>query len=692
MKIKSALLVLVAAFTTVTACQKPTPELDPQVDLAQKELNFSADGGRQTVSFVSTRAWAFKGTPDWVVIEPERGDASDKSQTVSVSVLANTGNDRECQITLSGGIVKDYLTIKQEGPGGQTPVGDGSLEKPFSATEANAVAAKLADGATTDQAYYVHGFVKSFGSKHEDGIKNFGNALFYITDDNTLEGDDFYCFQVNYLGGQKFTSLDQLKIGDEVIVYGKLTNYGGTYETVNKGAAYIYSINGETGGDIPVPGPVEPISGTNLLSNGSFEDWTGSKPADWEFASGNATLVKSSDAKDGSVSCEVQGANTNKRLMSKIYALKPGTYQVQAYYKGEGMFRSGYAKLTNGIVADTSKDFVYIEDAPVQATSEWTMHFVQFTLTEQTEVSVLVMNSDKGNGKSFLIDDIKLVTEDGGIAEGGAEEFPDPSTLTQISCAEFNALPTTDAGWYILEGEVMSVADNNKGVLYLKDESGETSYVYEVLNAALEYGKFASLGVEPGDVLKVYGKHADYNGTIEMSPAVFMDLTKGEHPEIPAVVTLTFPDDNKANNATSSYLLDWEAKIGSYSFNISCFNNNSWNDGWSFVKCGTKKGDTKPYIATADAISKVVGSVIVTIDKINSEASSVVKSAKLIVASDAAFSQNVQTVDISMSVGSQTINVPTPGQNLFYKLEFDIKQSKDNGVIQISKIVFAEAE
>ena len=51
-------------------------------------------------------------------------------------------------------------------------------------------------------------------------------------------------FHGKYIGGANFESKDQINIGDEVIVYGKLVNYSGTYEVNSNNQ--IYSINGAT--------------------------------------------------------------------------------------------------------------------------------------------------------------------------------------------------------------------------------------------------------------------------------------------------------------------------------------------------------------------------------------------------------------------------------------------------------------
>ena len=74
---------------------------------------------------------------------------------------------------------------------------------------------------------------------------SYGNATYYITDGtNTLE-----VFRGYYLQNEKFTSEDQLQDGDEVIVYGQLTDYNGTKEFTS--GNYLYSLNGKTQDDTP---------------------------------------------------------------------------------------------------------------------------------------------------------------------------------------------------------------------------------------------------------------------------------------------------------------------------------------------------------------------------------------------------------------------------------------------------------
>ena len=149
----------------------------------------------------------------------------------------------------------DNILVKSDGSsttgGGDTPLvaeGEGTLEAPYNSVAANELASSLESGAESDYVY-IKGKISSI---KEEYSTTHGNATFYISPDGTPQGQ-FYVYRALYLGNKKFTDGDtQIKVGDEVIVYAKLTNYmGNTPETV-QGACYLYSLNGQTaGGDQP---------------------------------------------------------------------------------------------------------------------------------------------------------------------------------------------------------------------------------------------------------------------------------------------------------------------------------------------------------------------------------------------------------------------------------------------------------
>ncbi len=131
-----------------------------------------------------------------------------------------------------------------------TPTNLDIPEGTLTVSEARTICAGLASGATTDTKYYVKGWVKKLhGNHNQSTIDQYGNGQFYMSENKYENGlydeADFMAFQVYYLDGAKFVKADQVQEGDYVVVYGQLTNYNGTYETVGKGAAYIHSTNNE---------------------------------------------------------------------------------------------------------------------------------------------------------------------------------------------------------------------------------------------------------------------------------------------------------------------------------------------------------------------------------------------------------------------------------------------------------------
>lgn len=115
--------------------------------------------------------------------------------------------------------------------------GDGTLENPFNVAGINEF---IQAGVDLDKIVYIKGIV----SATKEISPTFGNATFYISDDGTTS-NQFYVYRCFGLNNAKITSEDEVKVGDEVIICGQVTNYNGTYETVQN-SAYIYSINSQT--------------------------------------------------------------------------------------------------------------------------------------------------------------------------------------------------------------------------------------------------------------------------------------------------------------------------------------------------------------------------------------------------------------------------------------------------------------
>ena len=121
--------------------------------------------------------------------------------------------------------------------------GAGTLLDPFDCIAAINYATALGADVESTEEVYIKGKVVSIT---EEYTTNYGNASFDISNDGENK-NTFKVWRALYLGNKKYTSdKTQIKVGDEVIICGKVINYyGNTPETV-QGKAYLYSLNGVT--------------------------------------------------------------------------------------------------------------------------------------------------------------------------------------------------------------------------------------------------------------------------------------------------------------------------------------------------------------------------------------------------------------------------------------------------------------
>lgn len=156
-----------------------------------------------------------------------------------------------------------------DGGGGETavdPMGTGTETDPYNVAAANQVGATLSAGESTETVY-----IRGIVSRIDEIDPSFGNATYCISDDGT-PNNQFLVYRGYSLGGEKFTSVDELKVGDEVIVKGTITNYNGTIELNQRNE--IYSLNGviaggETGeGDGTLESPYDVAKALSLIANG----------------------------------------------------------------------------------------------------------------------------------------------------------------------------------------------------------------------------------------------------------------------------------------------------------------------------------------------------------------------------------------------------------------------------------------
>lgn len=99
----------------------------------------------------------------------------------------------------------------------------GTAENPYTVAEARAAI----DAGTSVTDVYATGIVSEIVTSYNS---QYGNISYNISDDGTTTADQLQAFRGKSYNGENFTSEDDIKVGDVVVIKGNLIKYGSTYE------------------------------------------------------------------------------------------------------------------------------------------------------------------------------------------------------------------------------------------------------------------------------------------------------------------------------------------------------------------------------------------------------------------------------------------------------------------------------
>lgn len=737
MKFKS-LILAAAAILALAACQKEKVPMGLTVDgLEKTTFNVPVAGGSQVFELSSSEAWTASSTKSWVSVSPASGAAGKASLTITVT--KNAEKERSASVKITAGMFKATISVKQAS---DIPAGDGSQANPFSASEAHAwVMDNLEnDKATpTSQKFYVKGKIHKIKENNSFAQTADHKATFYISDDGNSSEDDFQAYQVYYLGQRVWrTGDDDIKVGDEVVIYGQLKRHNTTAETLGS-YDYLYSLNGETAGKAPKPdvSAAEAKTIKEFIELASADTYYKISGLVSKFQlEGNPTQCILSDATG-----EVQMYGVDD--MSTFANVKnDGTLTIAAKYKK-------YENKTTGVVTHEAVDCIFIsfeEGESVEAKGSGTL---EDPYNPAGAIEYIKSLGDKipSENEVYVKGKIANIKNEFDKEHGTAvfDISEDGSLKTTFTCYSVKFLENkewTYGNTQIKKGDEVivkgKVTEYNGVYETLSDkDSGYKGYVYSLNGktsetpgpyALVDKTEFEVADVETSVKIKVTSNSAwtvtttSENPAVKANPAsgnadaeVTLSFPANEDPDKEAVYTftlaceaasvstiititqdkyvpaadkpivLTFPDDNKDNNKKGAYKCEWVAKIGDYSWNIVNFNNNSWNN-WTFIKTGWKTDAITSTITNAAAFESVIKSLTVSYDSFDA---AVATSTTLYVASDKDFKNNLQTIEGKVTgKGDYTYTIPTPVANGFYKLEIVCAKASANGGIVISKLSY----
>lgn len=115
----SGSLALAAMLFAQSCGDKNEPEGVPEINLSKDVIEFQQEASSETIKVASTRQWFLSNCPEWIAVDPQKGK-DPNGMDVTISVLGNTGLDREAALKFSIGYDTKTLTVKQKGTGSAT--------------------------------------------------------------------------------------------------------------------------------------------------------------------------------------------------------------------------------------------------------------------------------------------------------------------------------------------------------------------------------------------------------------------------------------------------------------------------------------------------------------------------------------------------------------------------------------------
>ena len=208
-----------------------TPEQTVGIEGADIDVKLAYKGSGAYAQLPADCDWVSIQGEDYVAGVPTFNETNPADTAiVHLRVAPNTGEGRKVVINFSSSNASGESTIawtlKQDAftlPHGQTP------DDPFTVEEAIAKCKEI--GSTSDGIiYYARGYISSIKevspliTRPDGTTSGYGNATFNIRDDGS-DDNALTCYRSYSLDNQKFVSEDEIAVGDEVIICGKLVNF-----------------------------------------------------------------------------------------------------------------------------------------------------------------------------------------------------------------------------------------------------------------------------------------------------------------------------------------------------------------------------------------------------------------------------------------------------------------------------------
>lgn len=172
----------------------------------------------------------------------------------------------------------------------------GSESNPYNVSQAHALIQSLGADVESEE-ICVKGFISQIDNISPYPETAYGNATYWISDVKGSTAGQLEVWRGYSIGGEKFSSKDEIKEGDEVVIKGKVVNYRGNTPEFTSGSI-IYSLNGQTAMEKPdseyfgtLDEPITVSKAVELIN--ALED--GGSTEKEAYVKGKITAIKTTD-------------------------------------------------------------------------------------------------------------------------------------------------------------------------------------------------------------------------------------------------------------------------------------------------------------------------------------------------------------------------------------------------------------
>ena len=537
MKFRSFILSAVAAVLAFTACEDEIQNLGtPDISISTNEMTFESAEDEQEMTVTATRDWKVETDADWVIVNPLNGQASTEPQTVTVSVLENTGMNREASLKFTIGMKSKYLTVSQAGPGG-SPEALVVYANNYDKVEATKTYGSGSSWPFLDQ---FNGWMNATGT----GAANVQYAYNGMSARANSTSNGSYS---DYAGSGKNNMFfgASAYFATKNIVLGGATDFTLTFGTEK------YSENN---------GKVFTNSEFHIFLSADGAKWVeltgytfagGTTEGRWNIATANFSVPEGTE--NLSICMQVDVASSY-RMDDMRLVISEGGAEVDFSNAAEKDFTAGGNTGGDTTTAPESKGKKTVEEFIAAADTQnyyeltgkvsgFNPTYCSFDLTDATgkiyvysvlDASKAEWTSKISNGGTITIYGKYLYYEqksqhevvDAHIVSFTAGTVETPTEITDVTVEEFLAKPVDDT-WYRLSGTVSGSINTTYGNFDLVDETG-TVFVYGLSNWSSYSSKFAV-----GDKVTIVGHryiytYSDGSTKDEVMDAYVESWTAGE--------------------------------------------------------------------------------------------------------------------------------------------------------------------